>query len=169
MISLAFCVLLVRGLKEPPPLCAGEPVPQPSTEFLHAFHAPNACCEIGTEQAIVGSLVGQSAHSRQPQVDGCRGNPNTTDEQKLGYVLEQALGARFSCPSSEIVFSSLWRWEQLSPDLAAGVVAGNAFSSWSASDQPGNLGVQMKREVEHFPVVTRYVEPIGWMGLETLS
>jgi len=54
-------------------LCAGKPVAQPSTEFLHAFHAPNACCEIGTEQAIVGGLVGQSAHSRQPQVDGCRG------------------------------------------------------------------------------------------------
>ena len=33
MISFAFCVLLVRGLKEPPALCAGEPVPEPSTEF----------------------------------------------------------------------------------------------------------------------------------------
>jgi hypothetical protein len=64
MISFAFCVPLVRTLKKPPALCAGKPVPEPSAEFLHFFHPPDACCEIGTEQAIVGSLVGQSAHSR---------------------------------------------------------------------------------------------------------
>src|SRR5271168_881568 len=73
MISFALCFLFIRGLKKPAPLSARKPIPEPSTEFLCAFHTPDTCCEIGTEQAIVGSLVGQSSHSRQPKVDGCRG------------------------------------------------------------------------------------------------
>jgi hypothetical protein len=58
MISFAFCVLLVRGLKKPASLNAGEPVSEPSTEFLRAFHTPDTCSEIRTEQAIVRSFVG---------------------------------------------------------------------------------------------------------------
>jgi hypothetical protein len=34
MISFAFCVPLVRGLKKPPSLCAGKPVPEPGAELL---------------------------------------------------------------------------------------------------------------------------------------
>ena len=56
-------------------MSAGEPIAEAGTKLLRAFHPPDACCKIGTEQAIVGSLVGQSAHSRQSQIDGCRGGP----------------------------------------------------------------------------------------------
>jgi hypothetical protein len=43
--------------------------------FFAPFYPPDARCEVRAEQAIVGSLVGQAADSRQPQVDGCRGEP----------------------------------------------------------------------------------------------
>ena len=72
---LPFVYGLIGRVKKPAPLSAGEPVTEPGTKLLRAFHPPDACCKIGTEQAIVGSLVGQSAHSRQPQVDGCRSKP----------------------------------------------------------------------------------------------
>ena len=76
MISFALRSASVGGVEKPAPLSAGEPVADPGTKLLRAFHPPDARCKVGTEQAIVGSLVGQSAHCRQPQVDGCRGEPS---------------------------------------------------------------------------------------------
>jgi hypothetical protein len=45
-------------------------------KLLRALHAPDARCEVGAEQAVVGSLVGQAAHCCQPQVDGRRSKPS---------------------------------------------------------------------------------------------
>ena len=96
MIPLALCSVPVGCVKKPSPLSTREPVSNPGTQLLRALHAPDARCEIGAEQAVVGSLVGQAAHCCQPQVDGRRSKPSglqlisvpkndCTSERKSGF------------------------------------------------------------------------------------
>jgi hypothetical protein len=106
MISFALCILFIRGIEKAAPLSAGKPIPEPSTELFCAFHTPDTCCEIGTEQSIVGSLVGQSAHRRRPQVDGCWGEPSSfqfiTVAKNDGSAERQSgFGA---VPGSEVIY-----------------------------------------------------------------
>src|SRR5271170_3534092 len=50
-----------------------QPVSKANTEFLHTFDTANASCEIRTEQAAIGSFVGEPPHSAQAQVDSFLG------------------------------------------------------------------------------------------------
>ena len=76
MISFALCSVPVGYVKKPAPLSTREPVSDPATQLLRTLYAPDARCEVGAEQAVVGSLVGQAAHCCQPQVDGRRSKPS---------------------------------------------------------------------------------------------
>ncbi len=58
MISFAFCFVFIRDLKKPATLSSRKPIPEPGTEFLRSFHTPDTCGKIGTEESVVGSLVG---------------------------------------------------------------------------------------------------------------
>jgi hypothetical protein len=45
-------------------------VSKANTQFLHTFDAANASREIRTEQAAIGSFVGEPPYSAQAEVDG---------------------------------------------------------------------------------------------------
>jgi len=88
-------------------LSAGKPVPDPSTEFFRAFHTPDACCQIGTEQSIVGRLIGQSAYRRKSEVDGRRGKPSSLQFIPIPEndgAPERQSGFR-AVPGDEVIYS----------------------------------------------------------------
>ena len=58
--------------QESPPLFRREPIPEADTEPADTFDPANAGREFRAEQTGIGRLVGDSAHSRESQVDSGR-------------------------------------------------------------------------------------------------
>ena len=75
-VPLSFETLAFWRLPKRVSLLCRQPVSKANTQFLHTFDAPNASREIRTEQAAIGSFVGDSPHSAQARLTvprvGCR-------------------------------------------------------------------------------------------------
>jgi len=68
-ISFPFETPAIWHLPKRVSLFYGQPVSKANTQFLHTFDAANACREIRTEQAAIGSFVDEPPHSAQAEVD----------------------------------------------------------------------------------------------------
>ena len=72
-VPLAFECVRVRGLPESAGLARGEPISKPDTQLPGPFHPPDAGGKLRTEQASVGSLVGEPPHCSESSLDrSCR-------------------------------------------------------------------------------------------------
>src|ERR1035441_8676624 len=72
-VPLAFERVRVRGLPEFAGLPSGEPISKPDTKLPGPFHPPDAGGELRTEQASVGSLIGEPPHCSESSIDrSCR-------------------------------------------------------------------------------------------------
>src|SRR5271167_1184887 len=98
-VPLAFERVRVRRLPEFAGLVSGEPISKADTQLPGPFHPPDAGGELRTEQAGVGSLVGEPPHCSESSIDrSCRelaileenaitGNHNLVERQaRLGAV-----------------------------------------------------------------------------------
>ena len=75
-VSFAFERVRVRRLPEFAGLVSGEPISKPDTQLPGPFHPPDAGGELRTEQASVGSLVGEPPHCSESSIDrSCRELP----------------------------------------------------------------------------------------------
>src|SRR5580704_667139 len=72
MVPLAFCIPGIRRIEKSAPLSTCKPVSEPHAELLRSLHSTDARHQIGTQQTVVGGLISESAHRRQPQVYRCR-------------------------------------------------------------------------------------------------
>src|SRR5258708_39306232 len=68
-VPLPFETLAVGRFPKSVSLLYRQPVSKANTQFLHAFDAANASRESRTEQAAIGSFVGEPPHSAQAEVD----------------------------------------------------------------------------------------------------